>query len=307
MCDKIAFMIIFIFFIIIVILLLYIYRIKKTLKYFDEILTEIESEGNNPKILLKGHDDFSLIGFKLNSIVYSYQKQIEELHVTLESNKQLMTSLSHDVRTPMTTLIGYLDAITMKLVEGEKKEEYLKQADAKAYDLKNYIEALFDWFRLNSNDEIYCIEVIDIVEATRDILKDWILIWEERRIEYEIDIPETCIKVEIDINCYHRILNNIIQNIIIHSAADRIVITISAEQDRFKLKISDNGIGIDKEDIKYIFEKLYKCNKGRSDKGNGLGLNIVKLLTEKMQGSVKAESEVNQGTVFIIEFPKKAN
>lgn len=78
-------------------------------------------------------------------------------------------------------------------------------------------------------------------------------------------------------------------------------------QDKYILKICDDGIGIAEEDLKYIFERLYKCNKGHSEKGNGLGLNIVKMLTEKMQGSVKAESKIDQGTVFSVEFPIKWN
>lgn len=293
--------------ILVIILLLHIYKVRKNLKYINDILTEIETGRSNQKFLLYKNNNLSQIGYKLNSILYKYENQIEELNIALESNKQLMTSLSHDVRTPMTTLIGYLDAINMRLVEGRKKEDYLMQANAKAYDLKNYIDVLFDWFRLNSDEETFYIEVVDIVETTREILKDWIPIWEERKIDYEIDIPETSKKVEIDINCFKRIINNIVQNILVHSKADKIVILTLVSQDEFILKISDNGIGIAEEDLKYIFERLYKCNKGRSEKGNGLGLSIVKMLTEKMQGLVKAESKINQGTVFTIEFPIKKN
>lgn len=293
--------------IIVMILFQYIYRVKKNLRYFNDILIEIEAEKGNQKFLLKKKDILSQMGLRINSILYKYEKQMEELNITLESNKQLMTSLSHDVRTPMTTLIGYLDAVNMKLVKGEKKEEYLRQANEKAYDLGNYIDVLFDWFRLYSDEELFYIETADMVETTRNILKDWVLIWEERMIDYKIDIPETSIKVDIDINCYNRIINNIIQNILDHSKAKRIVVFIAEFREKFILKICDDGIGIAEVDLKYIFERLYKCNKGRTEKGNGLGLNIVKMLTEKMQGSVKVESERNQGTIFTIEFPIKMN
>ena len=71
---------------------------------------------------------------------------------------------------------------------------------------------------------------------------------------------------------------------------------------KFRLEIGDDGIGIAKEDLNYIFERLYQCNKGRSGKGNGLGLNISKLLLEKMGGTISAFSEPGKGTVFCIEF-----
>lgn len=98
-------------------------------------------------------------------------------------------------------------------------------------------------------------------------------------------------------------MNNLIQNVIAHSGADKIKIAMSYENDNMQLVLSDNGKGIDKEDLKYIFERLYKCDKGRSEKGSGLGLSIVRQLTEKMNGSIKADSNAGVGTSFTILFP----
>lgn len=242
------------------------------------------------------------VGFRVNSILYKYEKRIEESNIELEANKQLMTSLSHDVRTPMTTLIGYLDALDLKLVSSDKEEQYLRLAKEKAYDLKKYIEVLFEWFRINSDEEQLEIKAVDITEETRRIFLDWIPIIEEHRIGYNIEIPEKAIIVEIDEDCYMRAINNIVQNIFTHSKAANISITASEGNGKFRLEIGDDGIGIAKEDLNYIFERLYRCNKGRSGKGNGLGLNISKLLLEKMGGTISAFSEPGKGTVFCIEF-----
>lgn len=138
-----------------------------------------------------------------------------------------MTSLSHDVRTPMTTLIGYLDALDLKLVSSDKEEQYLRLAKEKAYDLKKYIEVLFEWFRINSDEEQLEIKAVDITEETRRIFLDWIPIIEEHRIGYNIEIPEKAIIVEIDEDCYMRAINNIVQNIFTHSKAANISITAS--------------------------------------------------------------------------------
>ena len=85
---------------------------------------------------MKKNNRIDQVGFRVNSILYKYEKRIEESNIELEANKQLMTSLSHDVRTPMTTLIGYLDALDLKLVSSDKEEQYLRLAKEKAYDLK---------------------------------------------------------------------------------------------------------------------------------------------------------------------------
>lgn len=216
-----------------------------------------------------------------------------------------MTSLSHDVRTPLTTLIGYLDAAHKGIVTGKERDDYIETARRKAYDLKEYIDVLFDWFRLGSNEFYLNIVTIDLTELTRNILIDWIPIFEDARIDFKIDIPEQPFRVKLDPDGYMRILNNLIQNVISHSHADKIEITLSDQGGNIKILLADNGVGIDKEDLKHIFERLYKCDKGRSEKGSGLGLSIVHQLTAKMNGTITAESVLGKGTVFTLLFPKQ--
>lgn len=133
--------------------------------------------------------------------------------------------------------------------------------------------------------------------------------------------------MKLDPDGYMRILNNLVQNVVSHSQADRIEISVSGQdenksgnQDERKnksknesvnegrekdivIRLADNGLGIEKEDLKHIFERLYKCDKGRSEKGSGLGLSIVRQLVEKMNGTITAESTPGQGAAFTITFP----
>lgn len=206
----------------------------------------------------------------------------------------------------------------------------METARHKAYDLKEYIDVLFDWFKLNSDEFTMEISTVEIVELTRNILIDWITIFEDKQIEYTIDIPEKPFRVKLDLDGYMRILNNLVQNVVSHSQADHIEISVSGQdedksgnQDESKnkknesknesvdesrgedivIRLADNGLGIEKEDLKHIFERLYKCDKGRSEKGSGLGLSIVRQLVEKMNGTITAESTPGQGTAFTITFP----
>ncbi|CAI3559682.1 hypothetical protein CNEO3_1220005 [Clostridium neonatale] len=100
-----------------------------------------------------------------------------------------------------------------------------------------------------------------------------------------------------------RILNNLIQNVIAHSHADKIEITMLKQGKNIRISLADNGVGIEKEDLKHIFERLYKCDKGRSEKGSGLGLSIVHQLVEKMGGNITVESLLGKGTEFALLFP----
>lgn len=146
-----------------------------------------------------------------------------------------MTSLSHDVRTPLTTLIGYLDAAHKGIVTGKDRDDYIETARWKAHDLKEYIDVLFDWFKLNSNEFAIELQTVEAAELTRDILIDWIPIFEDKQIAYNIDIPEKPFRVRLDTDGYMRILNNLIQNVISHSRADKIEIALTKKNEIWKL------------------------------------------------------------------------
>ena len=278
-------------------------RVKAQINGMLDALEDIKA-GNGNRRILSATDEFTAsIAYEVNDIVSSYEKELSSFRQAEEVNKQLMTSLSHDVRTPLTTLIGYLDAAHKGIVTGKDKDEYVEIARRKAHDLKEYIDVLFDWFKLNSDEFVLLIDPVEAVELTRNILIDWIPIFEDKQIDYSIDIPEQPFRVRLDPDAYMRVLNNLIQNVIVHSHANKIQISLSKQDGNMKILVADNGVGIEKDDLKHIFERLYKCDKGRSEKGSGLGLSIVHQLVEKMNGTITAESTPGNGTMFALYFP----
>lgn len=278
-------------------------RVKKQIAEMADALNDVKNGNGNRRILSAANELTAPIAYEINEIVVSYENRLSVVRQAEETNRQLMTSLSHDVRTPLTTLLGYLDAAHKGIVEGKEREDYIETARRKAHELKEYIDVLFDWFKLNSNEFALEPESVEAAELTRNILIDWIPVFEDRQLDYSIDIPEQPVRVRLDTDGYMRILNNIIQNVIAHSHADRIEISLSKQGGNMKLLLADNGVGIEKEDLKHIFERLYKCDKGRSEKGSGLGLSIVHQLAEKMGGSITAESQPGKGTAFTLIFP----
>ncbi|MCI6707208.1 MULTISPECIES: sensor histidine kinase [Eisenbergiella] len=279
-----------------------IWRVKKQIAEITDALIDVKNGNGNRRILSAANEMVAPIAYEINEIVVSYENRLSLVRQTEETNRQLMTSLSHDVRTPLTTLIGYLDAAHKGLVTGKDRDDYIETARRKAHDLKEYIDVLFDWFKLNSNEFALEIQSVEAAELTRNILIDWIPIFEDKQVDYNIDIPEQPVRVRLDTDSYMRILNNLIQNVISHSHADKIEIVLSKHGKNMKLLLADNGVGIEKEDLKHIFERLYKCDKGRSEKGSGLGLSIVHQLVEKMGGNITVESVPGKGTEFALFF-----
>ena len=165
-------------------------RVKVQINEMLDALEDIKAGNGNRRILSATDELTASIAYEVNDIVSSYEKELSLFRQTEEVNKQLMTSLSHDVRTPLTTLIGYLDAAHKGIVTGKDKDEYVEIARRKAHDLKEYIDVLFDWFKLNSDEFVLSIDPVEAAELTRNILIDWIPIFEDKKIDYSIDIPE---------------------------------------------------------------------------------------------------------------------
>ena len=297
------FIVIALMLLIIMYLLFVLRRVRTQLALIKDALEDIKGGNLNRRILAGENDMTKTICYDINKIAVNSQAQLIRQRQSEQAYKRLMTSLSHDVRTPLTTLIGYLDAAHKGIVSGKDRDDYIETARRKAHDLKEYIDVLFDWFKLNSNEFAIELQTVEAAELTRDILIDWIPIFEDKQIAYNIDIPEKPFRVRLDTDGYMRILNNLIQNVISHSRADKIEIALTKKNHNMEITVTDNGIGIEKEDLEHIFERLYKCDKGRSEKGSGLGLSIVHQLVEKMNGTITAESTQGNGTTFILLFP----
>ena len=115
---------------------LILYRERRQIKEIAEALADVKNGNGNRRVLANPGQLLSPLIYEINDIILAYEEQIAVFHQTDETNKQLMTSLSHDVRTPLTTLIGYLDAVHKGVVTGTEREEYIEISRRKAYDLK---------------------------------------------------------------------------------------------------------------------------------------------------------------------------
>ena len=154
-------------------------RVKKQIAEMTDVLVDVKNGNGNRRILSATNELTAPLAYEINEIVVSYESRLSIVRQTEETNRQLMTSLSHDVRTPLTTLIGYLDAAHKGLVTGKDRDDYIESARRKAHDLKEYIDVLFDWFKLNSNEFALEIQSVEAAELTRNILIDWIPIFED--------------------------------------------------------------------------------------------------------------------------------
>ena len=279
-------------------------RVRGQLSIIEEALEDIKSGNLNRRMLTKKNDMTRKICYGINEIAMNSQTQLIRQKQSEQAYKRLMTSISHDVKTPLASLVGYLEAIECKIVAGEEKDEYVHVAFEKAHYLKHFVENLFEWVKLDSGEQIFHFEDLDLNEASRNIIADWISVLENSDFEYEFDIPETEYLMRIDVNAYSRILNNLLQNVLIHSKGNKVIFRISENDRQARITLADNGKGISPDHLPHIFERMYQCDQSRSAKGNGLGLSIVKELVAAHKGTIAADSTPDKETIFTILLPK---
>jgi len=280
------------------------HRVREQLALIKDALADIKAGNLNRRVLARENDMTKQICYDINEIALANQARFIQQKQADQSYKRLMTSLSHDVKTPLASLVGYLEAIENGMVVGEEKEEYLRVISDKAHRLKEFVISLFEWVKLDAKEQVFHFELSDLNELTRSIIADWVPTLENSRLEYEIEIPENEWSARIDANAFTRILNNLFQNIMVHSAATYINLSVKEDPPRAIISLTDNGKGISTEDLPHIFERMYQCDHSRSANGNGLGLSITKELVNAHKGTISAASSPGLGTTFTIVLPK---
>ena len=279
-------------------------RVREQLSMIEEALEDIKSGNLNRRMLAKSSDMTGKICYDMNVIAVNSQTQFIRQKQSEQAYRRFMTGISHDVKTPLASLVGYLEAIESKIVSGEEKDEYIHIAYEKACYLKHFVENLFEWVKLDSGEQIFHFEVLDLNELSRNIVVDWISALENSSFDYSFDIPETEYLMCIDANAYSRMLSNLLQNVLVHSQGNKMTFRILENDLQARITVADNGKGISPDHLPHIFERMYQCDQSRSAKGNGLGLSIVKELAAAHKGTVAADSAPGQGTVFTILLPK---
>lgn len=280
------------------------FRVRQQLSLISDALKDMKGGNLNRRVLTQENDMTKQICYDINEIAINSQIRLIQQKQAEQAYKRLMTSLSHDVKTPLASLVGYLEAIENGLVTGAEKDEYTHVAFEKANRLKDFVATLFEWVKLDAGEQIYHFDVIEINELSRNIVAEWIPILESAGMEYHIDIAEDDCFVRADSNAYTRIMNNLLQNVVIHSNATHLTLCISNDEQRIKITVADNGIGISPNELPHIFERMYQCDHSRSAQGNGLGLSIAKELVNAHKGTITATSVPGNETTFMVLLPK---
>ena len=252
--------------------------LKSIIKNIDENQIIKQEEPNKELENLLATINDSLKAIRSERIIYEkrekeFQKQIE--------------NISHDLRTPLTSILGYLKILDQSGLEQEDKEA-LAIIQRKAYLLQRLISQFYDFSRLTSEDYVLEMEQIDIARLLRETVIDYYQELSVKNLEIDLDIPEHPILVEANSNAMERVFLNLLQNACRY-AESKLKIGIEQSKDEVTVSFENNVTDFSEDDLNSIFERFYMRDNARSDGASGLGLTIAKHLVEKMHGMLEAE------------------
>lgn len=296
---------------IIILLLLFIsYLIGKQYsnqKRISNMLTVINGILDGQKklqIFSTKEDALGELAFGINRLTALYGTAQEKYEKEQLTKKQLLSNLSHDVRTPLVSVIGYLEAIEQNRISESQKDDYIHTAYEKASVLKEQVNQLFEFVQSDANEIKLSMEKIDACEVIRQVLIDFLPLIEREHIQLDSSIPDEEYFVWVDRDGFIRVIQNIIKNTLTHGEKGKYLgVFMKKELDTICIDIADKGKGIEAEHIPFVFERLYKADTARS-KGGGIGLAIAKELSNKMNGNIEILRSIPGDTVFRITFPQ---
>lgn len=216
-----------------------------------------------------------------------------------------LASVSHDLRTPMTTIAGFIDNINSGAIPPEKQGYYLGVISAEIHRLSRLVSEILDVSRLESGDRKFNFTDFDVSEVARLILISFEQKIEEKRLDVVFD-SEDCVPVHADKDAIYQVVYNLCHNAIkFAKQGGEYAIHITHEKDKVRIAVFDEGQTIDPEDIPYVFDRFYKTDKSRGlDKnGVGLGLYISKTIVDAHGETLTVESEEGRGCTFAFTLP----
>lgn len=301
---KISLVIIFFIF-----LLLLFLQIKQQ-SILEEIITQgwdIVKRGSNRKILIRSQGILAEIIILLNKILDLYQQEVIKSKLAEESRERLLTNISHDIRTPLTSILGYIEALRDDLaVNKEERDYYFKILINKSKGLKKLVDEIFQLSRLDADESDLNFCINDLAEIIRECLIEFLPVIKKEGFQLQVDIPDGEFPFYSDRLSLERVINNVIQNSLTYGKEGGFLgVKLINSGQKYVLQIQDKGQGIELEDIPYIFDRLYISEKSRkrSFSGTGLGLAIARKLLEKHQGRIEVESIPFEKTTFTLTFP----
>lgn len=299
MTKEMLWIIVGILTIIIIILATYLYGYKKQLKQIVNQMQFIEEKETNYKLIsFMNAKEISELVILMNGVIDKYRNATINTIRVNQNFRESITSISHDIRTPLTSLRGYIQLMRKETEISEKQERYIQIMESRFDAVQRMLNQLFEYARIENGEITLKMEKINLGNVLCDVLSNFFDEFTKRNEEPMVSICEESIYINGDKNAVFRVIENILSNALRHGTGGYEVELLKKDKDCI-LHISNRTNSIEETDVERIFERFYTTDKSRTKKGTGLGLAIAKKFTEQMGGSIGASLEEDRFKITI--------
>jgi signal transduction histidine kinase len=284
-------------------------KLSKDMKALQEVGFD-KSKVHLEKWMPNSRNEVHQLGETFEQMVKQINQQFFMLQKNDEQRRELLADISHDLRTPLSSLQGYIETLALKgdQVSQEDRQKYIETALKNAKQLKGLIDQIFELAHLEGGQVSLNLEAFNLAELLYDVVAKFSLQTKAKNITINI-VPEcSYTQVHSDIGKLERVLSNLLENAIRHTPSfGKITLAITEiNQHQCQLTLTDTGTGIKEDELLYIFDTRYRASNAVQDKEKhtGLGLAITKKLLELLKSDIKVNSTLGEGTTFSFNLRK---
>ena len=278
-------------------------KLEREISYIIDRLTSLSITSENGFVLIPtDNDSIKKLGVALNTLLQEFYTKKSEFDQSKQAMAQVLTNISHDIRTPLTVLKGNSEIpsnITNNPSMPENVHAMATKIDRKVDDLISTINDYFTMSKIASGDLAIKLKKENVSRLCQDTILDYYALLEQKQFEVDIQIPDTPIFAYIDKEALQRILKNLIENVIRHGGDGKYIsLRLTISNGKSIIEIEDHGKGMSPQQKKQIFVRNYTTAPKSS--GSGLGLAISKRLAEQIGAELEVYSVQNERTIFSI-------
>lgn len=286
--------------------LLFIKRIVKDMTYISDRIIDIADGKSDEKIIIERQDEIGEIAGRINEMTEQINQLITSERDALQSNKDLIACVAHDLRTPITSVKGYLDlALDTKHYDLEQRQKYVRIAQTKANRLEYLIHDLFNYTKLTSGEITLHRSKIDLVQLVEQMVEEFYPLFQEEELECTTKYNISYLEMNMDGELIARAVQNLLSNAIKYGKDGKhVYVELKCLEQEVQIRVTNYGLVIPEESIKHLFDKFYRVERSRNVKtgGTGLGLNIAQEIVHLHGGRIQVTSGAS-GTCFTIALP----
>ena len=278
---------------------------QSKLKKISQKLEEIQDTGSDENVMVFTDNKVLMdLAAQINRLLENQRKVKVDYRRSEISSKKMLSNISHDIKTPMTVILGYLEIMRLN---SPGENEMLLKVEQKAKRVMELINQFFTLAKLEAGDTEIEISKIDVCEMCRENVLDFYELLTQKEFQVDVDIPEEAVFVRGNKDALQRILFNLISNVVRYGSDGKYMgMFLRSDEKYIYIDVVDKGKGIERAFAQNVFERLFTMedSRNREIQGNGLGLTIAQNLAHQLGGEITLESEPNVKTTFTVKLRK---